>query len=190
MTELRSNKVVGLREGVVIAGLPVLAYFYDFLYQSGYCDYFGVPRELIVVDASSIVRTVLTLVLSGAGIMAIALLFSGFRINSRPLSRTGHFFVGAAVMFLLFSSLVALYVNGLIAVYDKGGQFGSGHDLIFALISNVLQVFRTFGIAMLVGLAGGIAHSLLGTIFPRIAPSKTSGFPKLHKGSSEVLDKL
>lgn len=177
MTDERSSKVFGFREGLLVAGLPVLAYFYDFLYQSGYCDYFGIPRELIVIDASSIVRTVLTLVLSAAGIMAFAILFAVFRINSRKLSSVDLFFITAVLIFLVLSGLAAISVNGLIAVYDKGGQFKPGHDLIFALIAKVLQIFRLFGIAALFGLVAGIAHSLLGKVFPRIAPSKLMDYP-------------
>jgi hypothetical protein len=42
-----------ITEGIIIAGVPVISYWFAFIYQFGYCKYFEVPAEFIEVNIQS-----------------------------------------------------------------------------------------------------------------------------------------
>ncbi len=42
-----------ITEGALLAALPALAHIFAFLYEHGYCSYFWLPSELIVISLTS-----------------------------------------------------------------------------------------------------------------------------------------
>lgn len=58
-----------LSEGVVIAGIPVIGYWFSFIYQVGYCKYFEIPAEFIDIN----IQNVFICSLGLAGMLGIAI---------------------------------------------------------------------------------------------------------------------
>lgn len=52
---------IGLTEGLLIAGIPVVGYWIAYLYELGYCRWFGVPPNLIEVGVLSVLVAISSL---------------------------------------------------------------------------------------------------------------------------------
>ena len=58
---MEEKKQGWITEGLILASIPVLGYFFAFQYEAGYASYFQYPKELILVGLPQIVLATITL---------------------------------------------------------------------------------------------------------------------------------
>src|SRR5580700_1758415 len=176
----KNSGTFGVREGLAIAALPLIAYFYDFLYQSGYCDFFGIPREFISIDPSSIVRTTASLIaVVILGAMVIAMVIGGSRRRASRYSgkarRIVYLLRASSALYCAFASIPALLFVSMVAAYDKGGQYGYGSALIFGGFGYLLKFVRFLAFASVLVTLAAILVGLLGYIIGRVTRRRSAG---------------
>ncbi|UCH12835.1 MAG: hypothetical protein JSW18_02535 [Candidatus Omnitrophota bacterium] len=57
----KAKKQIRITEGLILALMPVLGYFFAFQYEAGYAWYFGYPKELISISLPQIVTITIIL---------------------------------------------------------------------------------------------------------------------------------
>jgi len=162
MEQKLNLKEVLLREGVILAAIPVVAYYSAYQYNAGYFDVFGAPAELISVDITTFV--VFGSVLLGISIIlynALSLLWAV--ITDLPQKKSWKQLVLSSILFFLIlwilffllyddwhkTSLISLaFLLSFIAFY-------------FAILYKVFPQWLLVGIlcvSLLTGISRGVGH--------------------------------
>jgi hypothetical protein len=110
-----------LTEGVIIAGIPAIAYFWTLVYEANFCRYFSIPIDFISLSPTKVLTTTALYFLTGVllyswFILLIAIQPLGVRLDrfSRKSPRNR-----AITTMLMFISMLAVYLSLSFFSQDK-----------------------------------------------------------------------
>ncbi|GAB57349.1 hypothetical protein [Rheinheimera nanhaiensis] len=110
MPETLSNqpRKIQLSEGVVLGIIPVVVYALGFSYESGYLSYYGIPSELIAIDAPAMIRAAVF----GAIYAFVALLWLSLAVDSSVGESYSEKSIGIIMLYLGFFPVLYLLSKG------------------------------------------------------------------------------
>lgn len=110
MSETPSNqpRKIQLSEGVLLGIIPVFIYALGFSYESGYLSYYGIPSELIAIDAPAMIRATVF----GAIYAFVALLWFSLAVDSSVSESHSEKSIGIIMLYLGFFPVLYLLLKG------------------------------------------------------------------------------
>ena len=127
-----SNGSRWVTEGIALALLPALGYYFVFQYESGYASYFNYPKELIEIGLPQIV------IAAGALWIAAVVIFFIFEAITLAISETHRAFYGSIFRLLPFAGFI------LCQLLAYGWSRTWPVLIIFVLIAFIEFVFPVF----------------------------------------------
>jgi multidrug efflux pump subunit AcrB len=86
------TKIPWLTEGLLVAGIPIVAYLLKYSYELGYADAFSIPWELITIDLPNILLLSVNLMLAGVVVLFLIAIsmpfFKGENVILRSLIKS------------------------------------------------------------------------------------------------------
>lgn len=110
MSEAPSSqpRKIELSEGVLLGIIPVFVYSLGFSYESGYLSYYGIPSELIAIDAPAMIRATVF----GAIYVFVALLWLSLAVDSSVSESHSEKSIGILMLYLGFFPVLYLLLKG------------------------------------------------------------------------------
>lgn len=110
MSEALSNKPrkIELSEGVLLGIIPAFVYALGFSYESGYLSYYGIPSELIAIDAPAMIRATVF----GAIYAFVASLWISLAVDSSVSESHSEKTIGILMLYLGLFPILYLLSKG------------------------------------------------------------------------------
>jgi hypothetical protein len=100
-----AEKKVGITEGVLLAGIPLVGYWLAYLYQRGYAAYFDLPSAYVEIDTSSVLAAVIGM---SAALLVMHSFLEAFYIPIKRMPRVIKIKVIHAVFLVVFYASCAV----------------------------------------------------------------------------------
>lgn len=105
-----------LLSSLILAAIPVIGYSLAFAYESQYCKFFGIPREFIVIDWTSLIIAIGSFI--GYFVLVLATLWAPMLLNLLGIR-----IPGLITRRIFRHAAVILYISLLVVRYHSTNRF-------------------------------------------------------------------